>query len=56
MHPSIHNQWQGIAKINNGKIISEVRLEIAPNVSVVVKVSTGSAETLGHNEPGAQLR
>ncbi|HEY8098792.1 MAG TPA: hypothetical protein VIE65_22215 [Methylobacter sp.] len=54
MQPSIHNQWQGIIKVNNGNIVSEVRLEIAPNVSVLVTVSTGSDETHRLNEPSAQ--
>jgi molybdopterin-binding protein len=53
MQPSIYNQWQGIIKLNNGNIVSEVRLEIAPNVSVLVTVSTGSDETHGRNEPKA---
>ncbi len=56
MKPSIHNQWHGIIKVNNGNIVSEVRLEIAPNVSVLVTVSTGSDEAHGINEPSTQRR
>ncbi len=56
MQPSIHNQWQGIIKVNNGNIVSEVRLEIAPNVSVLVTVSTGSDDAHRRNEPSTQRR
>ncbi len=56
MQPSVHNQWQGIVKVNNGNIVSEVKLEIAPNVSVLVTVSTASDEAQKRNEPSAQPR
>jgi molybdopterin-binding protein len=56
MQPSIHNQWQGIIKVNDGNIVSEVRLEIAPNVSVLVTVSTAPDEAHGRNEPRARCR
>lgn len=56
MNPNIHNQWQGIIKVNGDKIVSEVRLEIAPNVSVLVTVSTGTDDAHRHNEPSTHRR
>ncbi len=48
MKLSTRNQWQGIVKaINHGNIVSEVTLEIAPNVSVIATVSRVAVETLG---------
>lgn len=56
MQPRFHNQWQGVIKVNDGNIVSEVRLEIAPNVSVLVTVSTGSDKAHRHDEPSNQRR
>jgi molybdopterin-binding protein len=48
MKLSTRNQWQGIVKaVNHGNIVSEVTLEIAPNVSVTAIVSKTSVESLG---------
>ncbi len=48
MKLSTRNQWQGIVTaITHGNIVSEVTLEIAPDVSVIAIVSKISVETLG---------
>ena len=48
MKLSTRNQWQGIVTaITHGNIVSEVTLEIAPEVSVIAIVSKISVETLG---------
>jgi len=48
MQLSNSNQWQGIVKaINHGNIVSEVTLEMAPNISVRAIVSKIAIETLG---------
>jgi len=48
MQLSNSNQWQGIVKaINHGNIVSEVTLEMAPNISVRAIVSKISVEALG---------
>jgi len=47
MKLSTRNQWQGTIKtIKHGNIVSEVTLEIAPNVSVTAIVSKASVESL----------
>jgi molybdate transport system regulatory protein len=48
MQINTRNQWQGIVKaIKNGNIISEVTLEMAPNISVIAIASKVSVEALG---------
>jgi molybdopterin-binding protein len=48
MKLSTRHQWQGIVKaVTHGNIVSEVTLEIAPNVSVTAIVSKTSVESLG---------
>jgi molybdate transport system regulatory protein len=48
MQLSNSTQWQGIVKaINHGNIVSEVTLEMAPNISVRAIVSKISVEALG---------
>jgi len=48
MQLSTRNQWQGVVTaINHGNIVSEVTLEIAPNVSVISIVSKTAVESLG---------
>lgn len=48
MKLSTRNQWQGIVTaITHGNIVSEVTLQIAPEVSVIAIISKMSAETLG---------
>jgi molybdate transport system regulatory protein len=48
MKLSTRNQWQGIVTaITHGNIVSEVTLEITPDVSVIAIVSKISVETLG---------
>lgn len=48
MQLSTRNQWQGIVKaINHGDIVSEVTLEMSPNISVTAIVSRLSVEILG---------
>ena len=48
MQLSTRNQWQGTIKaINNGTIVSEVTLEISPEISVTSIVSTSSVENMG---------
>jgi molybdopterin-binding protein len=48
MKLSTRNQWYGTIKaIKHGNIVSEVTLEIAPNVSVTAIVSKTSVEFLG---------
>ncbi len=48
MQLSTRNQWSGIIKaINHGNIVSEVTVEIAPNVSVIAIVSKTAVEALG---------
>ena len=47
MKLSTRNQWQGTIKaIKHGNIVSEVTLEIAPNVAVTAIVSKTSVESL----------
>jgi molybdopterin-binding protein len=42
------NPWQGIVKaIHHGNMVSEVTLEMAPNVSVTASVSNTSVKSLG---------
>jgi molybdopterin-binding protein len=48
MKLSTRNQWQGIVTaITHGNIVSEVTLQVAPEVSVIAIVSKISVETLG---------
>ncbi len=48
MQINTRNQWQGIVKaIKNGNIVSEVTLEMAPNISVIAIASKVSVEALG---------
>jgi molybdopterin-binding protein len=48
MQPTTCNQWQGTIKaINHGTIVSEVILEIAPEVSMTAIVAKSSVETMG---------
>jgi molybdate transport system regulatory protein len=48
MQLSTRNQWPGTVKaINNGNIVSEVILELAPNISVTAIVSRASIASLG---------
>jgi molybdopterin-binding protein len=48
MQLSTRNQWQGIVKaINHGSIVSEVTLEISPEVTVISIVSKAAVEALG---------
>ncbi|MEQ1620990.1 MAG: TOBE domain-containing protein [Methylococcales bacterium] len=48
MQLSTRNQWQGtITAINHGNIVSEVTLEISPEISVVSIVSKTAIENLG---------
>jgi len=48
MKLSTRNRWQGVVKaIKHGNIVSEVTLEMAPNISVTTVVSKFSAEALG---------
>ena len=48
MKLSTRNQWQGIVTaITHGNVVSEVTLQIAPEVSVIAIVSKISVETLG---------
>jgi molybdopterin-binding protein len=43
-----NNHWQGIVKaINHGNVVSEVTLEMAPNISVRAIVSKIALEALG---------
>jgi molybdopterin-binding protein len=48
MKPSISNQWFGVVKaINHGSSVSEVTLELAPNISATAIVSKVSVESFG---------
>jgi molybdopterin-binding protein len=48
MELSTRNQWPGTVKtITNGNIVSEVTLELAPNISVTAIVSKASVANLG---------
>jgi molybdopterin-binding protein len=48
MKLSNRNQWQGTIKaINHGAIVSEVTLEITPDIIVTSIVSKSSVENLG---------
>jgi molybdopterin-binding protein len=48
MKLTTRNQWPGIVKaVNHGSIVSEVTLEIAPDISVIAIVSKSSVEALG---------
>ncbi len=48
MKLSTRNQWQGIVTaITHGNMVSEVTLQVAPEVSVIAIVSKISVETLG---------
>ncbi len=48
MKLSNRNQWQGtIRSINHGAIVSEVTLEISPEIIVTSIVSKSSVENLG---------
>ena len=48
MKLSNRNQWQGtIRSINHGAIVSEVILEISPEIIVTSIVSKSSVESLG---------
>jgi molybdopterin-binding protein len=48
MQLSTRNQWQGTIKaINHGTIVSEVTLEISPEISVTSIVSKSSVENMG---------
>jgi len=48
MQISTRNQWPGVVKaINHGNIVSEVTLEISPDVTVVSIVSKSAVEALG---------
>jgi molybdopterin-binding protein len=48
MKLSTRNRWQGVVKaIKHGNIVSEVTLEMSPNISVTTVVSKFSAEALG---------
>jgi molybdopterin-binding protein len=48
MQLSTRNQWQGIVKaINHGNIVSEVTLEISPEVTVISIVSKAAVDALG---------
>ena len=47
MQLSTRNQWQGtIIAINHGTIVSEVTLEISPEISVTSIVSKSSVENM----------
>ena len=48
MQPSNSSQWQGIVRaIHHGNSISEVTLEMAPNISVRAMVSKIALDALG---------
>ncbi len=48
MQLSTRNQWQGTIKaINYGTIVSEVTLEISPEISVTSIISKSSVENMG---------
>ena len=48
MQLSTCNQWPGTVKtIHHGNIVSEVTLELAPNILVTAIVSKASVESLG---------
>ena len=48
MKLSTRNQWPGIVKaVSHGSIVSEITLEIAPDISVIAIVSKNSVEALG---------
>jgi molybdopterin-binding protein len=56
MQANKHSQWQGTVRaIYHGSVISEVILEMAPNISVKAVASTISLETL-RLEVGSKAR
>ena len=48
MKLSTRNQWQGVVKaINHGTIVSEVTLEITPDMAIVAIISKAAVKLLG---------
>jgi molybdopterin-binding protein len=48
MQLSTRNQWQGVIKtINQGAIVSEVTLEISPEITVTAIVSKSAVDSMG---------